>query len=431
MAMLQDCRLAVLWIVILAVALSGGCAFAPPTPTPDAVAPTPTAAPAVAAAPAPRLTAPSPTVEAAVVSDTVGRLEVVTLSATSLTGNLLGDPIERSLAIYLPPSYGHSQMRYPVVYFLTGFGDQVTDFISGAHGFAMPLSLDSLIKRQRIREMIFVVVSGRNSLGGSFYVNSPVTGRWEDFVVKDIVPYVDRHYRTLTHARSRGICGHSMGGSGALNLAMRHPDLFGAVYSLSPGLFAEDGLTQSQMFGSPGAIDSFLTFQSALASVPDAEVPRAFGEAMREASARRDWTFIFTCAYGAAFAPAPKNRLPHLAYPYRRVDGQAVRIPEIWAKWEQGFGGLPGRIEKHRGDWRRMKAIVIDYGTQDEYPWIPKGCEYFSRLLDAAGIAHQSVTFAGGHEDHLGERMQEYMLPFLSDVLEPGDRGVVLDSGDN
>lgn len=423
-----------LWLVhafgvVLVALLIAGCTFAPPMPTPE-TGPNETA-PSAASSQSAVVTAPPPPAGATVPTDTVGRLIVVTLSAPSLKDNLFGDPVERPLAIYLPPTYFTANRQYPVVYFLAGFGDQVTDFISGVYGLALPLSMDSLIMRQRIREMILVVVSGRNYLGGSFYTNSPVTGNWEDFIVKEIVPYVDSHYRTLARAESRGISGHSMGGSGSLSLAMHHPGVFGAVYSLSPGVFNEDGLSHSQMFASPATVDSFLATQARLEAMPREQAGMEFGNVLEAAAKRADWDYFFTCAYGAAFAPDPKKNAPYLEYPYRRVGAQLSRDDGIWKKWEGGFGGVTEKIDKYRKNLQRLKAMVIDYGTNDEYRWIPLGCEYLSHQLDSAGITHRLVSFPGGHQDKLGERMQEYMLPFLSDVLVSDGRGVIVDSADD
>jgi S-formylglutathione hydrolase FrmB len=112
------------------------------------------------------------------------------------------------------------------------------------------------------------VVNGTNKLGGSFYVNSSVTGDWEDFIAQDVVGYVDSNFRTLAQSESRGITGHSMGGFGALNIAMHRPDVFGAVYSMSPGLFDENGLAESQMFENENLIRSFVKYESVLSALP-------------------------------------------------------------------------------------------------------------------------------------------------------------------
>ena len=70
-----------------------------------------------------------------------------------------------------------------------------------------------------------------------YEVITEVTGNWDDFISKEVVSFVDENYRTLNKRESRAIAGHSMGGFGALNLSMLHPEIFGMCYALSPGVF--------------------------------------------------------------------------------------------------------------------------------------------------------------------------------------------------
>jgi hypothetical protein len=65
----------------------------------------------------------------------------------------------------------------------------------------------------------------------------------------------------------------------------------------------------------------------------------------------------------------------------------------------------------------KLAAIAIDYGTKDEYAYIPAGCVYLSALLNSVGVRHQLLSFDGGHSDRVRERIEEYMLPFFSKYL--------------
>ena len=140
----------------------------------------------------------------------------------------MGENPTRAVSIYLPPGYDQSNESYPVIYFLHGF--------TADHQIA-PLKdiLDYAIAKQRIRPFIWVAPNQKTSYDGSFYSNSGLFGNWEDFTVETLVEYIDSHYRTLKNKDSRGITGHSMGGYGALKLAMKHPDVYGSVYAISPG----------------------------------------------------------------------------------------------------------------------------------------------------------------------------------------------------
>lgn len=252
-----------------------------------------------------------------------------------------------------------------------------------------------------------MVVPGNNQLGGSFYVNSPATGDWEDFVVQEIVGYVDSHYRTIAQSGSRGISGHSMGGFGSLNIAMRHPDVFGAVYSLSPGLFDEDGLANSQMFLHESSISAFLDASQAILAEPE-------DQQLKSVLAMRD---NFTVAYGLAFAPNLNNPPFYFDYPYSESNGKLARDESIWKQWDSGFGGISEEVAQYKDNLLRLKGITVDYGTNDEFAWIPQGCIYFDQQLTAAGIPHEMAVHNGNHQSQLGERVLEHTLPFFSKLL--------------
>ena len=370
---------------------------APPTDTP--APPTDTPAPPTDT-PAPPADTPEPTAEAAAPKKPLNR---ATIPAPALADNLLGEPAEREIVVVVPPSYNDSDRRYPVIYFLAGYDEGLDS------SYILSAAMQEMVEAGTIKEMIAVVVSGQNSLGGSFYVNSPVLGNWEDFVVNDVVGYVDQNYRTIGQAGARGISGFSMGGFGALNLAMLHPELFGAVYALSPGLFAADGLAQSQMFANESEIEGFLEFQHELAALSPEEAAAEFLNRANQGSNLR-----FTAAYGAAFAPNPQKNAPYVDYPYAEAGGE--RDETAWQRWDSGYGGLPEKVETYRDNLLSLKGIVIDYGTRDQYRWIPEGVEYFSDLLEAAEIPHRVETFEGGHGNLQG-RAKEVMLPFFSETL--------------
>jgi S-formylglutathione hydrolase FrmB len=160
----------------------------------------------------------------------------VKIHSPALEGNKLGDPTDQKVLIYLPPSYASStERRFATLYLLHGSTARPEIWTDGDfQGMNLPTSMDQLIAAGIAREMIVVMPNGSNKYLSSFYTNSIVTGNWEDYIVRDVVNYVDNHYRTIARPASHGIAGQSMGGYGSLMLAMKHPDIFGAVYALSP-----------------------------------------------------------------------------------------------------------------------------------------------------------------------------------------------------
>ncbi|HEX8359732.1 MAG TPA: alpha/beta hydrolase, partial [Longimicrobium sp.] len=239
-----------------------------------------------------------------------GELLRDTVDAPSLAGNRLGDPARREALVYLPPGYATSSRRYPVLYVLHGFDATLQAFETGR--LPVRTIMDSLIAAGRARPMIVVVPNARNAYGGAFYTNSPVAGNWEDFVVRELVAHVDRRYRTRPRAASRGIDGHSMGGYGALRLAARHPDVFGAVYAASPCCFG------------PRVMDDLGAHH------------RGWAEALaltdREAIARAGFYPRLMLGLATAFSPAAEA--PFVDLPFRRgADGALVRAEPAYSRW--------------------------------------------------------------------------------------------------
>ncbi|HEY1021989.1 MAG TPA: alpha/beta hydrolase-fold protein, partial [Flavisolibacter sp.] len=161
-----------------------------------------------------------------------GKVEEKTFLAASLQNNKGGEDPNRKLLIYLPPGYDNSKQRYPTLYFLHGYAADASDMLQWLDFKSL---MDSAIRSGKMRPMILVLPSSMTTYFGSFYTNSSLTGNWADYIGKDVVAFMDKTYRTLAHRSYRGLFGHSMGGNGALKLAMLFADTFSAVYAMSPG----------------------------------------------------------------------------------------------------------------------------------------------------------------------------------------------------
>ncbi|MFO1388260.1 alpha/beta hydrolase [Cellvibrio sp.] len=327
--------------------------------------------------------------------------KVIKIPAPSLSSNIINETAQRDIAVYLPKEYSTSDALLPVVYYLPGFGD------STMINMALPNDLDLAVSSSA--PMIIVIISGVNRFGGSFFVNSSVTGNWSDFVAKDVVNYVDTHYRTIPKSSGRGISGHSMGGFGALNIAMRNPDVFGAVFSISPGLVGAKGIEDTQIFDSTSHIKSFITIIDPFKNVNDSAALNALD------SYSQSFDIGFDIAYGMAFAPAKTP--PYFEYPYKLVNSSLVRDDVIMAKWEAGFGNIHNEVAEFSANLGSLKAIGLDCGLNDEYQWILRGCDYYNTELKAAGINLAYTTHSGMHQDKIRQRIIDVMLPFFSKNL--------------
>ena len=158
-------------------------------------------------------------------------VERITIHGKALEGNLEGDAVDRTVLVFLPPSYSSERSRrYPVVYALHGYSIGAEQWSQEIH---VPQTIEGAFARGA-KEMIVVLPDSKTVHNGSMYSSSATTGDFETFIARDVVSYIDAHYRTIPNRNSRGLVGHSMGGYGATRIGMKHPDVFGSLYIMSP-----------------------------------------------------------------------------------------------------------------------------------------------------------------------------------------------------
>src|SRR5208337_3443494 len=158
-------------------------------------------------------------------------VEHIKVHGTALEGNLEGDAVDRDVFVFLPPSYAQDKSRrYPVVYALHGFSIGAEQW---THEIHVPETIEGAFALGA-KEMIVVLPDSKTLYNGSMYSSSVTTGDFEQFIAHDLVAYIDVHYRTIPNRLSRGLVGHSMGGYGATRIGMKHADVFGSLYVMSP-----------------------------------------------------------------------------------------------------------------------------------------------------------------------------------------------------
>lgn len=332
-------------------------------------------------------------------------LHAVTIEA--LESNLLGDPAEIRVAVYLPPGYESSPgRRYPVIYLLHGWLAGIESFgVSpgqpGFQGMQLAATMDEAVARGTIGETIVVVPEARNRYFGSFYANSPVTGHWEDAIIRELVPWVDARYRTVPDAAARGIAGFSMGGYGAITLAMKHPEVFGAVYALSPCCLA--------LAGDLGPDNPWWA---------DAERLKSPDELKSNPRSAEESFPTFVTALAAALSPNPARPGLYVDLPFTRVDGQLRPQEPAYSAWKSRMPSYV--VGRYQDNLRRLRGIALDVGAEDEFAQIPAGARFLSLELGRHGIAHGFEVYAGGtHTSMIRERIETRVLPFFAGVL-PG-----------
>lgn len=310
--------------------------------------------------------------------------------------NIGGEEPTRRVSIYLPPSYDLSMDKYPVVYYLHGITQTDSSLIVENKIDKM---LNNAIASGKIRPLIFVMCNQYTLYRGSFYTNSSLIGNWADFTAKDLVSYVDQSYRTIPDRESRGIAGHSMGGHGALKLAMLFPDVFTSVYALSPfvlGLEKDYGVEgeafkQAQMIKSLDTLITGYKFLNANAVV----------------------------AAGRAFSPNPDKPPFYSDLPYTYKGDSLIvdyKVLDLWSK------NLPNEmIRNYVSNLKGLIAIKLDWGRDDFFTHIPTTSRTFSKKLDEFGINHFAEEYNGSHLDKIytdDGRFMNDMLPFFNTYLK-------------
>lgn len=303
--------------------------------------------------------------------------------------NQMGESPTRAVSVYLPPGYEESNLNYPVIYFLHGFtGDNtMLSYMSEI--------LDYAIAVKRIRPFILVVPDQKTTYGGSFYSNSGVFGNWEDFTVDDLVDYMDKNYRTIPSKESRGITGHSMGGYGALKIAMHHPDIFNTVYAISPG-----ALTIVREYGPNSDTFKELSTISTLEELKKTY----FGSVMM--------------AFGRSWSPNPNNPPFYCDFPFEYEGDKLTVHQDVLQKW---YDNMPlHMIDEHLDNLQKLKAIKLDWGRNAGERFTLQ-CDMFSQRLENVGIQHFAEEYIGTHVSDIYTeqgRIPQQVLPFFDEYLK-------------
>jgi S-formylglutathione hydrolase FrmB len=308
-------------------------------------------------------------------------VEQVKIHGTSLEGNLEGDAVDRDLFVYLPASYAKDKKkRYPVVFALHGF------FIGAeqwTHEIHVPQTIEGAFA-QGAKEMIVVLPDSKTIHLGSMYSSSVTTGDFENFIARDVVAYVDSHYRTLPARESRGLVGHSMGGYGATRIGMKHADVFGSLYIMSPCCLS-------------------------MRAAPDPEFAKKL-EAVKSADDFAGLPFFAraTFASSAAWSPNPNNPPFYLDLPTKNGEPRA----DVLARWTAN--SPLAFIDQYIPGLRRYAAISIDVGDQDG---LRVDTATLHDVLTNYHVEHSFEQYSGTHTSHVADRFQNHVLPFFSQHL--------------
>jgi enterochelin esterase-like enzyme len=366
-------------------------------------------------------------------SRTGGTVVMLEHRSKILADNPLGDPAQRTLGVWLPHEYdsdaAHGRgRRFPVLYDLVGFtGTGIAHLNWKPFSENVAERAARLVRDKRMGPAIIVFPDCFTSLGGNQYVNSSAIGNYADFLLDEVIPLVDKEFRTLASRDHRGCFGKSSGGYGAMIHGMQYASHWGAIANHSGDAYF-DFIYRADW---PNTLNELGRFrrpprkQGRYTNRVDSVEDRRMAQGLDDGRVRRflDATWkkhkltlgeghaLMNVCMAATYDPDPD--VPNgFRLPFHLETGEL--LPQRWRRWLQHD---PVRlVDKHAANLRRLKGIYVDCGWRDQYH-IHYGSRQLSRALEKARIAHHYEEFDDTHSD-IDYRM-DVSLPFLYRALRP------------
>ncbi|HXY05956.1 MAG TPA: alpha/beta hydrolase-fold protein [Burkholderiaceae bacterium] len=359
-----------------------------------------------------------------------GRVVLVEHTSRVLADNPLGDPHERRFPVWLPPQYDSGSARargrrFPVLFDLVGYtaaGAAHVNWRAFEENVAEKAA--RLLHEKRMGAVIIVFPDCFTRLGGNQYINSPAIGNYADYLTRELIPFVDREFRTLASREHRGCFGKSSGGYGAILHAMKYAQHWGAVADHSGDCYFDfcyladwpntlDELARYRKRPrKPGRVDVRASERGADRGVDDGRVKR-FLEAFHAKSkpSSSEIHCLMNLCMAASYDPDP--RVPNgFRIPFNLETGEL--LAERWERWRRH--DPIWLVAQHAAALRSLKAIYIDCGWRDQYH-LHYGARILSKRLTQHRIAHRYEEFNDNHSG-IDYRM-DLSLPFLYRALKP------------
>lgn len=326
---------------------------------------------------------------------TIHRFEFI---SEVLKDNPLGDPAKRTVSIYTPPNYNH-RLSYPLFVDLAGYTSSGLARLNWKpFGLNTAERLDALQATGKMGPVICLFPDCFTSLGGNQYINSMATGRYMDYLIDELIPFVESTFSVEATPEKRAVFGKSSGGYGALMHGMLRSKSWGGIASHAGDAYFEYGYLPDF----PKALTTLLKHGG------DA---RAFLEDVwsKEKLSYDEGMTLLTLGLAAHYDPAPGSELGfHLPF-----DTHTGKI--ISERWQQWLRSDPVRVvDQAHESLASLKGIYIDCGDRDQYNLL-WGARMLHQKLDSYGIKHRYEEFAGNHSD-IDYRLDE-SLPFLYQAL--------------
>jgi enterochelin esterase-like enzyme len=339
-----------------------------------------------------------------------GTLVVLEHHSKILRGNPLGDPHVRKLGVWLPPQYdANPRQRFPVLYDLVGYtGSGLGHTGFKPFGDNVPERAARLIREGKMGPVILVFPDCFTALGGNQYVNSSALGNYADYLTREIVPFVDRSFRTLASREHRGCFGKSSGGYGAILHGMKYPKTWGAVADHSGDAYFDfvywhdwpNTLNELAKYRLPkrraGAYDARREAgrKGLAAGLDDGRIKRFLAHVWKkEKLSGKEVHCLMNLCMAATYDPDPRAPLG-FRIPFNAETGEVIL--ERWRQWRKN--DPVNLVWRYRANLKSLRGIWIDCGWGDQYH-IHYGCRLLSQRLAEAGVRHRYEEFDDDHSD--------------------------------
>ncbi len=355
-----------------------------------------------------------------------GQLVTVEYSSAILADNPLGDPKLRRFPVWLPPGYDQGRgrdrgKRYPVLFDLVGYtgsGQSHTNW----RGFDenVPERAARLMHEHKMSGCIIVFPDCFTALGGNQYVNSSAIGNYADYLTRELIPFVDDEFRTLSSRQHRGCFGKSSGGYGAIVHGMKYAKYWGAIANHSGDCYFDfiyrsdwpNTLAQLARFAEPRKKPGQWSYPDEMPGdgTDDGRIAAFLKHAWRRDHLNHsEMHCLMNLCMAATYDPDP-DAPNGFRVPFNFETGEL--IAERWRKWLRHD---PIRlVSRYADNLGKLQGIYMDCGWRDQYH-IHYGMRILSRALAKRKVEHRYDEFDGTHSG-IDSRMDQ-SLPFLQKCL--------------
>jgi enterochelin esterase-like enzyme len=328
-----------------------------------------------------------------------GKIVFIEHESQVLKGNPLIDPNVRRFPVYLPPGYElNSDKRYPVIFGLTGFTGSGEMYLNKKFGFE---PFDELLDGLHARGMpgvIYVMPDCLTKYGGSQYVNSTAVGRYENYIVDELVPFIDSKFKTTGR---RGCIGGSSGGIGSFTMAAKHPEIFQAFADHC----GDSAFEYCYLADVPKVVQAMATYDYKIEN---------FMNHISTIQPKDDKFMVLLNFFtmSACYAPNPDVKPLGFESP---VDLRTGKLNErVWAKF---LNHDPVQmVDKYKENLKKLSFAFIDCGRRDQFH-LYLGSRQLVEKFKAFGIKHVYEEYDSDH-GLLRREQKKKSIPMVVRALE-------------